>query len=123
HPEVYEKFFTEEDYRVPGAELPSEVDERMVAVLRDAAEALDEGATGVLVGHGAALRSGVPAFFDAPPRLREMFAGMANCAWTVLEEHPQRGWQVVDYNARTLPDASPGLADDMPPEHARPAAG
>lgn len=117
HPEVYERFFAEENYRVPGAELPSEVDERMTAVLGDAAAALGEGRTGVLVGHGAALRSGLLAFFDAPPRMREMFAGMANCAWTVLEEHPQRGWQIVDYNARTLPGASSALADEMPPHH------
>lgn len=117
HPEIYAKFFTEENYRVPGAELPSEVDERMAAVLHDAAAALEEGRTGVIVGHGAALRSGVLAFFDAPTHLREMFAGMANCAWTVLEEHPHGGWQIVDYNARTLPEASTALADDMPAPH------
>lgn len=117
HPEIYQKFLTEENYRVPGAELPSEVDERMAEVLREAATTLDEGRTGVLVGHGAALRSGVLAFFDAPPQLREMFAGMANCAWTVLKEHPHRGWQILDYNARTLPDTSTALADEMPPHH------
>ncbi|MFI7483765.1 histidine phosphatase family protein [Kocuria sp. M1R5S2] len=117
HPEVYEKFLTEDDYRVPGAELPSEVDERMRAVMRDAADALEPGRTGVLVGHGAAMRGGVLAFFDAPPRMREMFAGMGNCAWTVLAEHPQRGWQIVEYNAVTLPDASSSLADEMPPHH------
>jgi broad specificity phosphatase PhoE len=119
HPEVYEKFFAEEDYQVPGAERPSAVDARMAQVLRDAADALDEGATGVLVSHGAALRSGILAFFDAPPHLREMLAGMANCAWTVLEEHPERGWQIVEYNARTLPDASSALADEMPSHHVR----
>lgn len=117
HPDIYERFFTEEDYRVPGAELPSEVDERMAAVLHDAATALDEGRTGVLVGHGAALRSGVLAFLGVPPRLRDMFAGMANCAWTVLQEHPHRGWQVADYNARTLPGESSALADEMPVHH------
>jgi glucosyl-3-phosphoglycerate phosphatase len=116
-PEIYEKFFAEENYRVPGAELPSEVNERMAAVMRDAAEALGEGETGILVGHGAALRSGLLAFFDAPPHMREMFAGMANCAWTVLEQHPERGWQIVDFNAQTLPGASSALADEMPAEH------
>lgn len=117
HPDVYEKFFSEENFRVPGAELPSEVDDRMAAVLRDAAAALNEGQTGVLVGHGAALRSGLLAFFDAPPHMREMFAGMANCAWTVLEQHPQRGWQIIDFNAQTLPGTSSALADDMPADH------
>lgn len=115
HPEIYEKFLTEDDYRVPGAELPSEVDQRMTAVLHDAAAALAPGGTGVIVGHGAALRSGILAFFDAPFRLRNMLAPMANCAWTVLEEHPERGWQIADYNARTLPEGSATLADEMPP--------
>jgi len=61
---------------------------------------LAEGETGVLVGHGASLRTGVLAFFGAQG---EMLAGMANCAWTVLEERAGRGWQIVDYNAQTLP--------------------
>lgn len=114
HPDIYERFFTEENYRVPGAELPSEVNERMKAVLLDAAEAVKTGDTGILVGHGAALRNGLLAFFDAPPHMREMFAGMDNCAWTVLEKHPDRGWQITDYNAQTLPDTPSALPDDMP---------
>ncbi|WP_104182056.1 histidine phosphatase family protein [Arthrobacter sp. B0490] len=117
HPDVHRRFFTEENYRVPGAELPSEVNQRMKTVMVEAALALRGGGTGVLVGHGAALRSGLMAFFDAPAHMREMFAGMANCAWAVLEEHPDRGWQVIDFNAQALPDTSLTLADDMPTEH------
>jgi len=92
------------DVRVPGAESTTEVRERMVAVLREAAEAVQPGATGVLVGHGASLRTGVLAFFGVPTELRELLAGMANCAWTVLEQHTAYGWQIVDYNAQTLPE-------------------
>ncbi|QCU76829.1 histidine phosphatase family protein [Citricoccus sp. SGAir0253] len=115
HPEVYARFLAEADYRVPGAELPAEVEARMTAVLRDAAGALGPGSTAVLVGHGAALRSGVLAFFEAPFRLRNMLAPLENCAWTVLEEHAERGWQIADYNARTVPHAGSALADEMPP--------
>lgn len=117
HPDVHRRFFAEENYRVPGAELPSEVNQRMKTVMMEAAVALQGGGTGVLVGHGAALRSGLLAFFDAPAHMREMFAGMANCAWTVLEEHPDRGWQIIDFNAQTLPSTSVPLADDMPAAH------
>ncbi|MHA7262447.1 histidine phosphatase family protein [Arthrobacter sp. TMN-37] len=117
HPDIHRKFFAEENYRVPGAELPSEVNDRMKTVMREAALTLRDGGTGVLVGHGAALRSGLMAFFDAPAHMREMFAGMANCAWTVMEEHADRGWQIIDYNARTLPATSSMLADDLPAEH------
>lgn len=98
--------------RVPGAEDPVEVRERMLAVLTAAAEALEEGKTGVLVGHGASLRAGLLAFFGAPPELREMIAGMSNCAWAVLEQHHHRGWQIIDYNAQTLPEPLE-LADDL----------
>lgn len=98
--------------RVPGAEDAAEVRERMVAVLTAAANTVDEGETGVLVGHGASLRTGLLAFFGAPPELREMLAGMSNCAWTVLEQHHARGWQIIDYNAQTLPEPLE-LADDL----------
>ncbi|GAA4283118.1 histidine phosphatase family protein [Brevibacterium daeguense] len=114
HPDIYERFFAESDFRVPGAELPSEVDSRMVEVISEAAEAVPAAGVGVLVGHGAALRAGIPAFFGLPAHRRNMFSGMANCAWCVLEEHPHHGWQIADYNARSIPGASSRLADDLP---------
>ena len=83
----------------------------MVAVLSDAAGAVSVGETGVLVGHGAALRSGLLAFMGVPETHAEMLAGMANCAWAVLELRGGRGWQIIDYNARTLPEPVE-IADD-----------
>jgi len=99
-------------WQVPGAEDPEHVRMRMVQVLTDAAGALNPGETGVLVGHGASLRAGLLQFFGVPTELREMLAGMANCAWAVLEQHRQRGWQIIDYNAQTLPPPLE-LADDL----------
>ncbi|WAH97713.1 histidine phosphatase family protein [Arthrobacter sp. MMS18-M83] len=113
HPDLHQLFFAGDDFRMPGAELPSEVSARMGSVMRDAVDALGEGETGVLVGHGASLASGLLAFFDAPAHMREMFAGMANCAWTVLAESPERGWQIVDFNAQTLTNFS-ALSADRP---------
>ncbi len=110
-PELHAAYMAGEDVRIPGAEVTSEVCERMVSVLDDAAVAVSPGETGVLVGHGAALRSGLLAWFDAPLRLREMFGGLANCAWTVLEQRRGRGWQIVDYNAEHLPEPLP-LVDE-----------
>jgi glucosyl-3-phosphoglycerate phosphatase len=115
-PDLFADSQTADDSRpardVPGAEDAAAVRERMVAVLTDATNALREGETGVLVGHGASLRTGLLAFFGVPDELREMLAGMANCAWTVLEQHHNRGWQIIDYNAQTLP-APLELADDL----------
>jgi len=113
-PELIARFRAGEHVDVPGAETNEQVSQRMVAVLRDATAHLGEGETGIIVGHGASLRNGILAFFDAPVELREMLAGMANCAWAVLERHRDRGWQIVDYNAQTLP-APLELADDLSP--------
>jgi probable phosphoglycerate mutase len=102
-PGLVARFRAGEHVEVPGAESSEQVAARMVSALRDAAGAVEPGETGLIVGHGAALRTGILAYFDAPARLREMLAGMANCAWAVLEEHRDRGWQIIDYNAQTLP--------------------
>lgn len=111
-PDLFRRFMAGEPEAVPGAESKAEVAERMLAVLRDAVAALDDGQTGVLVGHGAALRMGTLAFFDLPPSHHELLAGMSNCAWAVLDDRAGRGWQIVDYNAQTLP-APLELADDV----------
>ena len=98
---------------VPGAEITADsVGERMLAVLerRDQAvgERRDRRSSSVMARHCA---TGILAFFGVPrttrrPRRRRArcSAGMANCAWTVLEQHRDRGWQIVDYNAQTLPE-------------------
>ncbi len=111
-PDLFRRFMAGEPEAVPGAESKAEVAERMLAVLRDAVAALEDGQTGVLVGHGAALRMGTLAFFDLPPSHHELLAGMSNCAWAVLDDRAGRGWQIVDYNAQTLP-APLELADDV----------
>ena len=104
-PDLYEGYMSGEDVRVPGAEAMSEVCSRMVAVLDEAAATVSVGGTGVVVGHGASLRAGLLAWFDVPPRLREMLAGMSNGAWAVLERPSgQAAWQIVEYNAQELPE-------------------
>ncbi|MGH3446843.1 MAG: histidine phosphatase family protein [Nocardioidaceae bacterium] len=103
YPEEYAAFARGAPELTPGSEAVEDLAKRMTAVLTDAVQALAEGETGVLVGHGYALRVAVLAFYDVPDRLSEMVAGMSNCAWTVLEQRGRRGWQIIDYNAQTLP--------------------
>jgi probable phosphoglycerate mutase len=100
-----------DDVAIPGAETTRDVCARMIAVLDEAADALSVGETGVVVGHGASLRSGLLAWFNAPPHLLDMFGGLANCAWAMLENRGGRGWQIVDYNAHNLPEPLP-LVDE-----------
>jgi broad specificity phosphatase PhoE len=99
HPDEHERFFSDPHFHMPGAERMEEVQTRMAAALRDIAASLTPGETAVVVGHGAALIAGILGFFGAPAALREMFAGMDNCAWAILSEHQARGWQVSAYNA------------------------
>lgn len=112
YPDLIARFRAGGRVDVPGAETPEQVAKRIVATLAEAIGALEPGQTGIVVSHGAALRIGLLALFDLPEHAREMLAGMANCAWAVLEEHHDRGWQIVDYNAQTLPQPLE-LADDL----------
>jgi probable phosphoglycerate mutase len=119
YPDVFARYLSGEDLNIPGQELLADVQARMLSVLEEATKAVGDGETGVIVGHGAALRTGILSFFGviedaATPagRRAEMLAGLANCAWAVLEEHPQYGWQIVDYNARNLPE--PVSLEDSP---------
>jgi broad specificity phosphatase PhoE len=113
-PELYAGFKRGEGLDVPGAETHAEVAERMIGVLNAAVETLGEHDTGVIVGHGASLRTGMLAFFGLPLDKGSILAGMANGAWAVLEQHPHRGWQIMDYNAQTIPEPF-DLADDLSP--------
>ncbi len=111
YPDVYADFVAGREARVRGAESIPQVCERMIAVLNDAAAQVGVGETGIIVGHGASLRTGLLAFLGVPESHGEILAGMANCAWAVLELRGGRGWQIIDYNAQTLPEPVE-LADD-----------
>jgi glucosyl-3-phosphoglycerate phosphatase len=113
YPELFARYRASERVVVPGAENDTEVAERVVAALHEAADALGEHETGIVVGHGASLRTGMLAFFGISEK-SEIIAGMANCAWAVLERHRDRGWQIMDYNASTIPEPF-DLADDLSP--------
>jgi broad specificity phosphatase PhoE len=113
HPELFARLAAGERVVLPGAESDTEVAQRMLAVLQEAADALAGHDTGIVVGHGASLRTGLFAFFGVPT-WTDFVAGMANCAWAVLEQHRSRGWQIMDYNAQTIPEPF-DLADDLSP--------
>jgi broad specificity phosphatase PhoE len=113
YPDLFAEVESGQRVVVPGAENDTEVAERMAAVLREAADGLADHDTGIVVGHGASLRTGMLAFFGLAER-SEIIAGMANCAWAVLERHRHRGWQIMDYNASTIPESF-DLADDLSP--------
>jgi glucosyl-3-phosphoglycerate phosphatase len=109
-PEVYRAFVAGEELpRANGGEVEPEVADRVSAAMFDAVDALEQGDTGVLVSHGVAIRVGLCRFLGLPYGHWHTLAGVANCAWVVVEEW-RRGWRLVDYNAGSLPE--PVLSDD-----------
>jgi broad specificity phosphatase PhoE len=72
----------------PGAESTAEVRERMLAALGDVLARLGPTDTGVVVGHGAAIRVAVGALLGWPEDQFRSLGVLANCGWLVLAPHP-----------------------------------
>jgi glucosyl-3-phosphoglycerate phosphatase len=110
-PEVWRAFEAGEELprAGQGGEIEPEVADRVAAAMHDAADTLVPGQTGVLVSHGVSIRVGLCRFLGLPHGHWHTLAGVANCAWVVVEEW-RRGWRLVDYNAGSLPE--PVLSDD-----------
>ncbi|HEX2176166.1 MAG TPA: histidine phosphatase family protein [Nocardioidaceae bacterium] len=109
-PDVYRAFMAGEELpRAKGGEIEPEVADRVSAAMFDAIDELGPGDVGVLVSHGVSIRVGLCRFLGLPHGHWHTLAGVANCAWVVVEEW-RRGWRLVDYNAGSLPE--PVLSDD-----------
>jgi broad specificity phosphatase PhoE len=70
---------------IPGRETDDDVLARFLPAITAYAGSLDEGETGVVVAHGAALRVAVPAFLGWGNDPGEALGGLANCGWAELE--------------------------------------
>lgn len=109
-PAVWRAFMAGEELpRAQGGEIEPEVADRVSAAMWDAAGRLAPGEVGVLVSHGVSIRVGLCRFLGLPHGHWHLLAGVANCAWVVVEEW-RRGWRLVDYNAGSLPE--PVFSDD-----------
>jgi len=76
----------ERDGVVPGRESPADVQARWQPALGQAAEAVPAGGCGIVVAHGASLRTGVVGFLGLPPETAATFGALGNCGWVELEE-------------------------------------
>jgi broad specificity phosphatase PhoE len=83
----------------PGAESTAEVRERMLAALGEVLAALGPTDTGVVVGHGAAIRVAVGALLGWPDDLFRTLGVLGNCGWLTLAPHPLTGvMRLAAYN-------------------------
>jgi glucosyl-3-phosphoglycerate phosphatase len=90
-PEEFELFRQGYYDDAPGAESVEDVRTRMVAALGEMLAAIGPEETGIVVGHGAAIRVAVGALLGWPDDAFHSLRALANCGWAVLGHHPDTG--------------------------------
>ncbi|WP_280672044.1 MULTISPECIES: histidine phosphatase family protein [unclassified Kitasatospora] len=108
-PEQYDAWGRGEAVRRGGGELSTEVADRSVPVVLEAADKLPEQGTLVVVSHGGTIRTMLGRLLGLEPVQWECFGGLSNCCWSVLGLGA-RGWRLLEHNAGTLPQ--PVIGDD-----------
>ena len=89
---------------VPGAESTAAVLARMLPALRAAMAAVEPGETGVVVGHGAALRVALVALLGWDRSAALTLRALGNCAWAMVDDSAvDRAPRLAAYN-RVAPD-------------------
>lgn len=100
---------------VPGAEDDATVRARMVPALLSILHGMAPGGTGVVVTHGACLKTAVVGLLGWGPTHANDLRGMDNCAWATVEELGLDGrLRLAGYNESVRPghDAPPRLPDE-----------
>lgn len=112
-PDTYWAWLAGEPIRPGGdGEERHEVGERMIAAVRAVLTRTSPGRTAVVVTHGGSARAVLAPLLNRGFEDIRLFGVMRNAAWSAFLEtgdadHP---WQVLEYNARSLPE--PAAADD-----------
>jgi len=86
HPAEHAALIAGDAAGLPGRETPEDVLARFLPALRAYADQVGEGETGIVVSHGAAIRTCVPAFLGWPDGVDETLGVLANCGWVELED-------------------------------------
>jgi probable phosphoglycerate mutase len=86
-PDEYAAWATRDDHSlVEGAESTADVLDRIVPALTECLAVLDADDVGVVVGHGASLRTGLVGLLGWSPDAGRSLRGFDNCAWAVVEQ-------------------------------------
>lgn len=99
---------------VPGFETPEQVLARFLPALQEAADAVEDGGTGLVVAHGAVLRTAVPAFVGLDAAA-DALGALDNCGFAVLDDSVTGfippagggGWRLKAWNRVADPSAGP----------------
>jgi len=106
---VYLDWLAGADVPAGGSETRSQVGERAVGPVREAATGLAAGGVLVVVSHGGTIRALIGTLTGLPVEHWRVLGGLANCCWSVLEQS-HSGWRLVEHNAGSLPQVV--LGDD-----------
>lgn len=92
-----------------GAESDEDVLARFVPALRDALDALGPGECGVVVSHGAALKTALLETLGLPASARDALGVLGNCRWAELRHSSSTflgggpRWRLEGYNLGPTP--------------------
>ncbi|MGD9959605.1 histidine phosphatase family protein [Nocardioides sp.] len=114
-PEEHAHLEAGDTHLIPGRESDAETQARMLGVLADVIDLIEDGTTGVVVTHGAALRLGLAAYLGWPRSVAATIGVLDNCSWVELVESAPRHnpgprrWRLAAYNVRPAdPDFASG---------------
>jgi probable phosphoglycerate mutase len=86
HPAEHAALLAGDIAAIPGREDAAQVIGRFLPALTSYADQLGDGETGIVVAHGAAIRTCVPAFLGWPEGVEQSLGVLANCGWVELEQ-------------------------------------
>jgi probable phosphoglycerate mutase len=107
-PERYAAWLDEREVLLlPGEETTEQVRARILPALQECVGALEPGATGLVVLHGACLEVGLMALLGWPWEHARSLRGMDNGGWCVISESGRRGGlRLTSYNERVSRSAN-----------------
>lgn len=97
-PDGFAVFRTAEWGDIPEIESPEDVAKRFTACLTELADALGPDEVGVVVAHGAAIRTALVAWLGWPVSMARDFRALGNCAWVEIDEREGGAWALGAYN-------------------------
>lgn len=115
-PEQYAAWQGGERDAVRGAETDDDVLARFLPALRSALDSLPPGGCGVLVSHGAAIKTALVRFLGLERGAHDRLVGLGNCHWVELEESRSAlvggavRWRLRGYNLSAPGLGAPGGA-------------
>lgn len=92
-------------------ETRTAVADRAVPAILRGLEVLGSGDVLVVVTHGGTARATIGRLLGLPVQHWDVFGGLSNAAWSILEEMPNGTWRLAEHNAGTLPE--PVVGDDV----------